>query len=62
MTYQDAYDQLLTLVNAIENDQVPLDELPDKIRKATDLITFCQGRLRAVENEYQEALERLTRR
>ena len=45
MTYQEAYDQLTTLVDEIENEQIPLDELPGKIRLATELITFCQGRL-----------------
>ena len=62
MTYQDAYDQLTTLVDEIENEEVPLDELPGKIRQATELINFCQGRLRAVETEYQEAIERLPKR
>ena len=62
MTYQDAYDQLTTLVDEIENEEVPLDELPGKIRLATELITFCQGRLRAVETEYQEAIDRLPKR
>ncbi len=62
MTYQDAYDQLTTLVDEIENEEVPLDELPGKIRLATELITFCQDRLRAVETEYQEAIERLSKR
>ena len=62
MTYQDAYDQLTTLVDEIENEQVPLDELPGKIQLATELITFCQERLRAVENDYQKAIERLPKR
>lgn len=62
MTYQEAYDQLLTLVDEIETDQVPLDELPGKIRLATELITFCQERLRAVETEYQAVIERLPKR
>ncbi|GAB3893753.1 hypothetical protein GCM10028825_34960 [Spirosoma agri] len=62
MTYQEAYDQLATLVDEIENDQVPLDELPGKIRLATELITFCQNRLRDVETEYQEVIERLPKR
>ncbi|GAB3558722.1 exodeoxyribonuclease VII small subunit [Spirosoma fluminis] len=62
MTYQEAYDQLSTLVYDIENEEVSLDELPDKIRLATTLITFCQERLRAVETEYQEVIERLPKR
>ncbi len=62
MTYQEAYDQLSTLVYEIENEEVPLDELPNKIRQATELITFCQERLRAVETEYQAVIERLPKR
>jgi exodeoxyribonuclease VII small subunit len=62
MTYQDAYDQLSTLVYEIENEEVPLDELPAKIRLATELITFCQERLRSVETEYQDIIERIPRR
>ncbi|UFH53564.1 exodeoxyribonuclease VII small subunit [Spirosoma sp. KNUC1025] len=62
MTYQDAYNQLTTLVEEIENEQIPLDELPGKIRLAGELITFCQDRLRAVETEYQEVIERLPKR
>ncbi|QKZ15718.1 exodeoxyribonuclease VII small subunit [Spirosoma sp. KUDC1026] len=62
MTYQDAYDQLSTLIYEIENEEVPLDELPAKIRLATELITFCQERLRSVETEYQDIIERIPRR
>jgi exodeoxyribonuclease VII small subunit len=62
MTYQEAYDQLSTLVYEIENEEIPLDELPAKIRLATELITFCQERLRSVETEYQDIIGRLPRR
>ncbi len=62
MTYQEAYDQLTMLIDDIESDAVPLDELPGKIRQATELITFCQARLRAVETDYQEVIERMTKR
>jgi exodeoxyribonuclease VII small subunit len=62
MTYQNAYDQLTALVAEIEDDTVPLDELPAKIRQATELIAFCQERLRAVEAEYQQAIEPLQKR
>ena len=62
MTYQDAYDQLTTLVDEIENDTVPLDELPGKIRLATELIAFCQQRLRAVDDDYQQAVIQLQKK
>jgi len=62
MTYQEAYDQLTTLIDDIESEAVPLDELPARIRLATELIAFCQSRLRDVEAEYRDAVERLPKR
>jgi exodeoxyribonuclease VII small subunit len=62
MNYQLAHEQLSALIDEIEADTVPLDELPAKIRLATRLITFCQERLRAVETEYQQAAEQLQKR
>ncbi|TAE29661.1 MAG: exodeoxyribonuclease VII small subunit [Cytophagales bacterium] len=59
MTYQEAYDQLVDLIDDIENEATPLDELASKIRQANELISFCQQRLRGVENEFQEALTRM---
>lgn len=62
MTYQEAYEQLTKLVDEIENEQVPLDELPAKIRLASELITFCRERLRAVETEYHDVIAKLPKR
>jgi exodeoxyribonuclease VII small subunit len=62
MTYQEAYQQLTILVDDIEADQVPLDELPNTIKQATELIAFCQQRLRAVETDYQQAVQQLQKK
>ena len=62
MTYQEAYEQLASLVDEIESEAVPLDELPGRIRQATELIAFCQQRLRAVDDDYQQALTQLQKR
>lgn len=59
MSYQEAYDKLVDLIDDIENESTPLDELAGKIRQATELITFCQQKLRTVESDFQEALARI---
>ena len=59
MNYQEAYDQLVDLIDDIESEATPLDELPGKIRQATDLIAYCQQRLRAVDGDFQDALSRI---
>jgi exodeoxyribonuclease VII small subunit len=59
MSYQEAYDKLVDLIDDIESESTPLDELAGKIRQATDLIAFCQQRLRGVEVDFQDALSRV---
>jgi exodeoxyribonuclease VII small subunit len=56
MTYQQAYNQLLVLIEEIEDETISLDELPEKIKTATHLIAYCQERLRSVETAYQQTL------
>lgn len=62
MTYQQAYNQLLALIEEIEDETTPLDDLPEKIKTATDLIAYCQERLRSVETAYHQTLERIQTR
>jgi exodeoxyribonuclease VII small subunit len=62
MTYQQAYNQLLALIEEIEDETTPLDDLPEKIKTATDLIAYCQERLRSVETAYHQAIERIQTR
>lgn len=62
MTYQQAYNQLLVLIEEIEDETTPLDELPEKIKTATDLIAYCQERLRSVETAYQQAIAQIQTR
>ncbi len=62
MTYQQAYNQLLVLIEEIEDETTPLDDLPDKIKTATDLIAYCQERLRSVETAYHQAVAQIQSR
>ena len=59
LTYQKAWDELTKIVEDIENGKVQLDTLSEKIARATTLIGFCQARLRATEDEFNKAVEKL---
>lgn len=58
MTYQQAFDKLTELLDNVEQERVPLDQLPDTIRQAGELLAFCQARLRQVEDKLTQATER----
>lgn len=48
-TYEQALAELDRLVVQMEGGQLPLDELLDGYRRGAELLTFCRGRLQAVE-------------
>lgn len=55
-TYQQAMDELDAIVSQIENDELSIDELSSKIKKASELITFCKNKLRKTDEEVEKML------
>ena len=51
LNYQTAYMQLQKLVNEIENEEIHLDKLAEKVKQANELIAYCQTQLRKIEND-----------
>ncbi len=51
MTYESAEEELREILQALENDEIKIDNLPIKIKRAGELIRFCQKKLRAAEDE-----------
>jgi exodeoxyribonuclease VII small subunit len=50
-TYEAALAELEGLVAAMEAGQMPLDGLLDAYKRGAELLTFCRGRLEAVEQQ-----------
>jgi exodeoxyribonuclease VII small subunit len=50
-SYEDALAELDRLVGAMETGQLPLDRLLESYRRGAELLTFCRGRLEAVEEQ-----------
>jgi exodeoxyribonuclease VII small subunit len=51
MNYEDAYRELRAIAQEIESQNVSVDVLAEKVRRANELIAFCQEKLRATEIE-----------
>ena len=58
-TYQDAFDELQTLVRKMENAEIPVDELAEMIKRATLLINICKKKPTNTEEEVKTLLEKL---
>ena len=51
ITFDAAYASIEEIVKQIENEAVPLDELAEKVKKARELIAYCNNKLRDIEAE-----------
>ncbi len=53
LTYTEAYEELESIVDAAENDQISIDELQAKVKRASELISFCRNYVKTT-NEHIE--------
>ena len=50
-TYDDAIQELQVIVEQLQNNEIPIDELSAKVKRAAALIKYCQEKLRTTEEE-----------
>lgn len=50
-SYEAALQELEALVSSLESGQLPLDQLLTGYQRGAQLLTFCRGKLEAVENQ-----------
>ena len=58
-TYIDAFNELQQIVSHIEAGDVNVDELAQKIKRASELIAVCKAKLVASEEEVDRLLNQL---
>ena len=58
-SYDEAVQELQTIMNRMQAGDMGIDELAGSVRRASELLAFCQNRLQQTEAEVQAALERL---
>jgi exodeoxyribonuclease VII small subunit len=62
MTYEQAFDELKNIATEIEDETVSVDVLADKVKRASELITFCQSKLRSTESEVNKIIKQMERK
>ncbi len=60
-TYEAAFNELQELIREIENGEISVDQLSEKVKRASVLIQFCKDKLRATELDVEKILEDLKR-
>lgn len=53
LTFDKAFSELEKLVGQIEDENIQLDELSEKIKQANQLIKYCETRLRTISENIE---------
>ena len=59
MKYEEAFAELSELLKLIQEDKIGVDELADKVQRATELIKLCSDKLRATEQSIESVMKQL---
>ncbi|TNE71034.1 MAG: exodeoxyribonuclease VII small subunit [Bacteroidetes bacterium] len=60
MTYTDAYEELQQIVNDIEDGEITVDVLSEKVKRASELIKVCKEMLTSTEKDVKKILDDLS--
>ncbi len=58
-TYSEAFDELQEIVAEIENGEISVDILSEKVKRAAILISICKNKLTSTEEEVGKILKEL---
>ncbi|KFF11967.1 exodeoxyribonuclease VII small subunit [Flavobacterium hydatis] len=59
LTYEAAYGELAAIAKEIENETISVDVLAIKVKRASELITFCQTKLKSTESEVNKIISQM---
>jgi exodeoxyribonuclease VII small subunit len=59
LTYEQAYKELAQIAGEIENETVSVDVLAQKVKRASELISFCQAKLKSTETEVNKIIAQM---
>lgn len=56
LNYEEALSQLQNIVKELENREIKIDDLADKISQAKTLVDFCREKLNRTEEEINKII------
>jgi exodeoxyribonuclease VII small subunit len=56
LNYSTAMAELSAIAEAMENETISVDDLSEKVKRAQELIAYCQARLKSTEEDVRKVL------
>lgn len=58
-TYENAYQELKQIMEDLSGEKISVDELTVKVKRASELITFCSAMLKSTESQVNEIVKKI---
>jgi exodeoxyribonuclease VII small subunit len=59
ISYDKAFEELQQIVRDMEDGEIGVDELSEKVKRASELIKICKTKLTSTEEDIQKILKDL---
>jgi exodeoxyribonuclease VII small subunit len=59
ITYTEAFNELNIIVSEMENSEIDIDQLDEKIKRASTLLKICKDKLFKTEKNVQKILDEI---
>lgn len=59
LNYTQAFEELQTIISEMEEGEISVDTLSEKVKRATVLIKFCKDMLKSTEADVSQILKTL---
>jgi exodeoxyribonuclease VII small subunit len=59
LTYDEAFSELKEIMDALQDDEIAIESLAEKVKRATFLIKHCSSKLRDTEAEISKVVKDL---
>jgi exodeoxyribonuclease VII small subunit len=59
INYSEAFQELQSIVSEIEQGEISVDELSEKVKRAAQLIKICKSKLTTTEEDVNKILKEL---
>ncbi|MCF8381683.1 MAG: exodeoxyribonuclease VII small subunit [Bacteroidales bacterium] len=57
ITYNEAVKEIEEILQNLEEEELDVDQLADKVKRATELIHYCKSKLKNTEAEINKILD-----
>lgn len=59
ISYRDAISEIEETIACIENDELDVDELSQKVKRVSELLVICKDKLHSTEKEVEKILNEM---